>query len=59
MKTFKNSDFIKNEDCTNIVFCQSEKSPSDKWVECEESDIKEMNCNQLYIQAGVRYFGYL
>lgn len=57
MKTFKNKNFIKrNYDCTNIIFCQSEIAPNDNWVECNESDI---NCEQLYVENGVKYFGFL
>lgn len=60
MKTFKNKNFKKrNYDCTNVVFCQTENTPDANWIECEEIDIELLGCYSLYIQDGVRYFGYL
>ena len=57
MKTFKNTQYKNRDfDCSNIVFCQAEKAPSENWIEVDES---ENNLNQLYMQDGVRYFGYL
>jgi hypothetical protein len=58
MKTFKNKNFTKrNYECTNVVFCQAETAPDANWVECNENEIG--NCQQLWLQNGVRYFGYL
>ena len=59
VKTFKNVKFTRTDECTNIVFCQSESAPADHWEECKESEIKGRNCSQLYVQDGVRYYGYL
>ena len=60
MITFKNKNFTKRDyECTNVVFCQSEIAPNENWIECDESEIQEMKCNQLYTQAGVKYYGYL
>lgn len=61
MKTFRNKHFTKrNYDCTNVVFCQSLYNPDiNNWVECTESEIATRQCYQLYIIAGVRYFGWL
>jgi hypothetical protein len=60
MNTFKNKNFEKrNDNRTNLVFCQSENSPSENWVECEELELDCSDCIHLYTQAGVRYFGYL
>ncbi len=57
MKTFKNKNFKKRDyETTNVVFCQSEKAPNENWIECDESEI---NCTQLWIENGVKYFGYL
>jgi hypothetical protein len=67
MKTFKNKYFTKrNYECTNVVFAQSETTPTHdtngnlitdgRWVECRED---ENTCNQLFISGGVRYFGYM
>ena len=60
MKTFKNKNFTKRDyECTNIVFCQSEIAPNENWIECDEKEIQELKCSQLYTQAGVKYYGYL
>jgi len=60
MKTFKNKNFIKrNYECSNIVFCQSETAPNENWVECDELELKSTSCYQLWLQDGVRYFGWL
>lgn len=57
MKIFKNKNFKKRDyEQTNLVFCQAEKAPTENWIECDESEI---NCNQLWIENGVKYFGYL
>ena len=61
MKTFKNTAFKnRHYETTNIVFCQSEKAPEgNDWEECKEDDLSATNCTQIYMQAGVRYYGYL
>lgn len=57
MKSFKNKNFTKrNYECTNVVFCKAESAPNENWIECDESEI---NCEQLWIENNVRYFGYL
>lgn len=57
IKTYKNKNYKKRDyECTNFIFCQAINPPADYWIECDESEI---NCNQLYIQAGVKYFGHL
>lgn len=60
MKTFKNINYKKrNQESTNIVFCQSVSAPNTNWIECDEIEIELLKCNHLYTQDGVRYFGYL
>jgi len=60
MTTFKNKNFTKrNYECTNVVFCQAVTAPNDNWIECNESEIKAIGCYGLYVQDGVRYFGWL
>lgn len=61
IKTYKNVNFTKrNYECTNIVFCQTDRQVDEtKWVECNEKAIKLLGCEQLYIQADVRFFGFL
>jgi hypothetical protein len=57
MKTFRNIKFIKRDyDCTNIVFCEAETAPNENWIECNAS---ENTLSQLWMENGVRYFGYL
>lgn len=62
IRTFRNNKFVKrNYDCTNILFCQAKNKPEPKenWYECDASEIEQRNCTQLYVQAGIKYFGYL
>jgi hypothetical protein len=60
MKTYKNTYFVKrNYECTNIVFAQTEGTMPAEWVECDEAEIAALKCDQLWKEAGVRYFGYL
>lgn len=62
MRTFRNNKFVKRDyESTNVVFCQATDKPEPKenWSECPESEIKTRNCEQLWIQADVKYFGYL
>ena len=66
MKTFRNANFTtRNYECTNVVCCQADNieqaqaaSPNAKWVECSENEIKE-SMSQLWIQGGVRFFGWM
>lgn len=55
MATYKNLDFNEQGSVTRIKFAQGNK-PSGNWIECDESEI---DCDSLYVQAGIRYFGLL
>lgn len=59
MKTFKNTRFTKRDyECTNIVACRSEKSPTTSdWKPADDSVL--FGLTMLYRQAGVEYWGYL
>lgn len=58
MKTFKNKNYTTRDyECTNVIACQAEVAPNDNWIECDESILT--NLKQLWIEAGVRYFGHL
>jgi hypothetical protein len=58
MKTFKNVKFVKRDyEATNIVACQAESAPNENWIECDEAVLAKLT--QLWIENGVRYFGYL
>ncbi|MCP4392722.1 MAG: hypothetical protein GY804_00350 [Alphaproteobacteria bacterium] len=59
MNTYKNKNFKRNLDCANIVFCTADIKPNDNWIICGYNEIKENNCTQIYMQNGVRYYGYL
>lgn len=67
MKTFRNNNATKRDhECTNVVFCQAETLqqvqalfPLSNWEECQPEEIKTRNTDQIYIQAGVRVFGWL
>lgn len=57
MKTFKNKNFTKrNYDCTNVVYCQAKTAPNENWIEVDSS---ENTLGQLWMENGVRYFGYM
>ena len=58
MATFKNKNYDKKDtkNCTRVVFCEADKAPDENWVKCNP---KENTLTQLYMQTGVRYFGYL
>lgn len=60
MNTYKNKKFTKRDyDTTNVVFCQSIEPPDENWDKCHVREIDLLRCTQLYIQAGIKYFGYL
>lgn len=61
MKSFKRANIaeIEQQPCTQILFCQANEKPLGDWIECDPSEIKAKGCQSLYVQAGVRYFGYL
>ena len=60
MKVFKNSKFIKRDfECINLVFCVSEKAPSENWQECNPIEVERANCVPLYKEGEVEYYGYL
>lgn len=58
--TYKFKNFVRDYEATNIKFIQQPESMSidmDFWEVCDESEI---DCNQLWIEGGVkRVFGYL
>lgn len=61
MATFKNKNFTKrNYECTNIVVCVADKAPvtpDNRWQPVDESALNGLE--PLYVQAGVRYYGYM
>jgi len=67
MKTFRNANFkTRNYETTNVVCCQAETldaakaaSPNANWIECSEKEITRGNMSQLWIQGGVRFFGWM
>ena len=60
MKTFKNINFTKRDsECTNVVFCQSKIAPNQNWIEVDQDQLLKTAVDQLFIENGVRYFGYL
>ena len=59
MRTYKQINFKRNYDCTNIKFIQvldGEVLDSKVCVECDEIEI---DCDQLYKQDNKVMFGYL
>lgn len=61
MKIWKNTAVLKNLEITSIRFAQSETMPVQygNWVESSFDELQNTGCASLFIQAGVRYFGYL
>lgn len=58
METFKNVNFTKrNYECTNIVACVAEQAPNANYAPADEAILE--NLTQLWIENGVRYYGYL
>lgn len=58
MKTFKNKNYIKrNYEVTDIVACRATVSPSEIFIECDDSVL--IGLTKLYIMNGVEYYGYL
>jgi hypothetical protein len=59
MTAYKQKNFKRNYECTNIKFIQvlnDEILDSNVWEECNESEI---DCNQLYKQGEKILYGYL
>jgi hypothetical protein len=57
-KTYRNINFARrNYECTNIVACVADAAPGENWQECDETILRGLT--QLWIEKGVRYFGWL
>lgn len=59
MTTYKQINFKRNYECTNIKFIQvldNEVLNPEYWVVCDESEI---DCNQLWKEGNKIMFGYL
>ena len=63
LKTFRHIDWKgRDYECSNVVVCLAEKSPASYWQECDQTYFDSMlaqGASQLYIENGVRYFGWL
>lgn len=62
MKLWKNTAADLDAECTVIVFAESEEMPAIKgaWVECSRLELESFACiSSLFVQAGVRYYGFL
>jgi len=64
MRIFKNKNFTKrNYDCTNIVACEiveeGAKVPDNYEAADEAFGAYVRNLTPLWIESGVRYYGYL
>lgn len=59
MKTFRHPRWTGKRDyeCTNVCACQAETAPDAEWI--EDSGAIAPNMTQLWIERGVRYWGYL
>lgn len=62
MKTFRNTTADLDAECTVIIFAESEQAPTSNgsWVECAKEELKSFSgISQLFMQAGVRYYGFV
>lgn len=58
MTIYKNTKFTKRDyEATNIVACEADVKPSDDYEETDASIL--IGLTSLYVQNGVRYYGYL
>lgn len=61
-KLWKNNAADLDAESTVIVFAESEQKPAinGDWVECSRAELESFACiSQLFIQGGVRYYGFL
>jgi hypothetical protein len=59
MKAYKNTAADLDADCTVVLFAVAEQAPSANYVECDSSELKNSRATQLWLKAGVRYYGFL
>ena len=62
MKVFKNTAADLDAECTVIIFAEAAQAPtaSGSWVECAKEELKSFGgISQLFMQAGVRYYGFV
>lgn len=61
MTTYRNRYFVKRDyECTNLVACVAEtapQTPDNQWIEDDDCILEGLT--QLYIQNGVRFYGWL
>lgn len=61
MQTFKNRNFTKRDyEATNIVACVAEtapETPDNRWEPTDDAILAKLT--PLWIEAGVRFYGYL
>lgn len=61
-RIFKNKHFTKRDyERTNKVYCVAAEAPNANWVATDDTeiDIELQGMTQLYIEGGVKYFGWL
>jgi hypothetical protein len=60
MKTFRHKNYTGKRtafDSTQVAFCVAESAPDANWIETSEQI--PQSCDQLYMIAGVRFYGWL
>ena len=58
----KNWNGKRDYECTNVVACVARTAPNDDWIECRADwmdQLKSRGAQQLFIEGGVQYFGWL
>jgi hypothetical protein len=60
---FKNKNFNKRDyEATNVVACEAEVAPDENWIPAPSGFLGTLlskGAQQLWIQGGVKYFGWL
>jgi hypothetical protein len=58
MNTYRNTGYAKRDyETTNVVACVAEVAPGSNWEPADESILSGLE--SLWVQDGVRYYGYL
>ncbi len=58
MKTYRNTNYTKRDyETTNVVACVADVAPGPAWELCDATILDGLS--QLWMQAGVRYYGHM
>jgi hypothetical protein len=58
MNTYRNTNYTKRDyETTNVVACKADVAPGPAWELCDATILDGLS--QLWLTAGVRYYGHL